>query len=332
MRVLVTGGAGYVGSHAVQALLEAGHEVRVLDDLSRGHRQAIPDGVPLVEGRVGDVAACERALAGVEGVLHFAALMSVAESMREPAAYWRVNVGEGLALLDAMARQRVRRIVFSSTCAVYGVPLHTPIAEDHPQDPISPYGSSKRAFEQALLDHARTGSLRAIALRYFNAAGCDPGGARGEDHRPVEEHLVPLAVDAALGHRPLFTVHGDDYDTPDGTCVRDFIHVSDLARAHVLALAAIDRGDAFQAVNLGSETGHSVRDVVQAVERIAGRKVPLRVGPRRPGDPPRLVASAGRARDTLGFRPALGLDDIVRTTLRWREEHPQGHAAAAATA
>jgi UDP-glucose-4-epimerase GalE len=332
VRVLVTGGAGYVGSHAVQALVDAGHEVRVLDDLSRGHREAIPAGVPLVTGRVGDAAACERALAGVDGVLHFAALMSVAESMRDPAAYWRVNVGEGLVLLDAMARQGVRRIVFSSTCAVYGEPVATPIAEDHPQDPISPYGSSKRAFERALFDHARTGSLRAVALRYFNAAGCDPGGARGEDHRPVEEHLVPLAVDAALGHRPAFTIHGDDYETPDGTCVRDFIHVSDLARAHVLALGALDRGDAFQAVNLGSETGHSVRQVVQAVERLSGRQVPLRVGPRRPGDPPRLVAAAARARQALGFRPALDLDDIVRTTLRWREAHPQGHAAAAATA
>ena len=332
MKVLVTGGAGYVGSHAAQALVDAGHEVRVLDDLSRGHREAIPPGVPLVTGRVGDPAACERALAGVDGVLHFAALMSVAESMRDPAAYWRVNVGEGLVLLEAMARQNVRRIVFSSTCAVYGVPVGTPIAEDHPQDPISPYGGSKRAFERALLDCSRTGSLRAIALRYFNAAGCDPGGVRGEDHRPVEEHLVPLAVDAALGHRPALTVHGDDYDTPDGTCVRDFIHVTDLARAHVLALTAVDRGDAFQAVNLGSETGHSVRQVVQAVERIAGRPVPVRVGPRRPGDPPRLVASAARAREVLGFRPGLDLDDIVRTTLRWREAHPPAHGAAAATA
>jgi len=215
---------------------------------------------------------------------------------------------------------------------VYGVPVGTPIAEDHPQDPISPYGSSKRAFERALLDCSRTGSLRAIALRYFNAAGCDPGGARGEEHRPVEEHLVPLAVDAALGHSPALTIHGDDYDTPDGTCVRDFIHVTDLARAHVLALTALDGGQPFQAVNLGSETGHSVRQVVQAVERLAGRAVPVRVGPRRPGDPPRLVASANRARDVLGFRPSLNLDDIVRTTLRWREAHPPGHGAAAATA
>jgi UDP-glucose-4-epimerase GalE len=330
--VLVTGGAGYVGSHAVRELLEAGHAVTILDDLSEGHREAVPADALLVEGDLGDPGALARALARADAVLHFAALAYVGVSVREPAAYYRTNVVKGLTLLWAMLEHGVRRLIFSSTCATYGNPQYLPLDEGHPTEPVNPYGATKRAFERALQDHAGAGQLRAIALRYFNAAGCDPGGARGEDHRPVEEHLVPLAVDAALGHRPLFTVHGDDYDTPDGTCVRDFIHVSDLARAHVLALAAIDRGDAFQAVNLGSETGHSVRDVVQAVERIAGRKVPLRVGPRRPGDPPRLVASAGRARDTLGFRPALGLDDIVRTTLRWREEHPQGHAAAAATA
>jgi UDP-glucose-4-epimerase GalE len=328
VKTLVTGGAGYIGSHAVQALLDAGHEVRVLDDLSRGHRPAVPAGVPVVEGRIGDPAACERALSGVDGVVHFAAFMSVAESVRDPAAYWRNNVGEGLVLLESMVRQKVGRIVFSSTCAVYGIPSGTPIAEDHPQDPISPYGGSKRAFERALLDYSRAGALRAIALRYFNAAGCDPDGRRGEDHRP-EEHLVPLAVDAALGRSAALTIHGDDYETPDGTCIRDFIHVTDLARAHVLALAAVQQGEPFQAVNLGTETGHSVRQVVQAVERISGRPVPVRVGPRRAGDPPRLVASAGRAREVLGFQPALGLDDIVRTTLRWREAHPRGYGASA---
>jgi UDP-glucose-4-epimerase GalE len=328
LRTLVTGGAGYIGSHAVRALLDAGHEVRVLDDLSRGHRAAVPPGVPLVEGRLGDPAACARALEGVDAVLHFAAFMSVAESVRDPASYYRVNVAEGLVLLEEMARRGVSRIVFSSTCAVYGVPVATPIAEDHPQDPISPYGASKRAFERALLDLSRAGVLRAVALRYFNAAGCDADGRLGEDHRP-EEHIVPLAVDAALGRGPGLTIYGDDYDTPDGTCIRDFIHVHDLARAHVLALDVLGRDEAFQALNLGSETGHSVREVVKAVERISGRAVPARVGPRRAGDPPRLVASAGRAREMLGFRAAFGLDEIVRSTLRWRVSHPHGYGRSA---
>jgi UDP-glucose-4-epimerase GalE len=331
LKVCVTGGAGYIGSHAVLALQGAGHEVRVLDDLSRGHRSAVPPSVPLAVGSVADPEACARALDGADAVLHFAAFMSVAESVRDPLSYYRVNVGEGVALLEAMARHTVPRIVFSSTCAVYGVPLRVPIAEDHPQDPISPYGASKRAFERALFDMSRTGAVRAIALRYFNAAGCDPQGRIGEDHRP-EEHLVPLAVDAALGRSAALTLHGDDYDTPDGTCIRDFIHVHDLARAHVLALEALDRGEAFRALNLGSESGHSVREVVRAVERLSGRPVPVRVGPRRAGDPPRLVAAAARAREVLGFTPAFSLDDIVRDTLRWRERHPYGYGRPAASA
>jgi len=331
VRVLVTGGAGYIGSHAVLALLEAGHEVRVIDDLSRGHAAAVAPGVPLVRGGVGDAGACAEALRGVEAVLHFAGVLSVAESVREPSLYYRVNVAESLTLLDEMVRQGVSRIVFSSTCATYGVPVRVPIDEDHPQDPISPYGASKRAFERMLIDFGRAGRLRAVALRYFNAAGCDPEGRLGEDHHP-EEHIVPLAVDAALGRGKGLTIFGDDYDTPDGTCVRDFIHVSDLARAHVLALAALDRGQPFQAYNLGSETGYSVRQVVGAVERLSGRQVPVSVGPRREGDPPRLVAAAGRASEALGFRAEKGLDEIVATTLRWRESHPRGYGEAAASA
>jgi UDP-glucose-4-epimerase GalE len=331
LNVLVTGGAGYIGSHAVAALLDAGHEVRVLDDLSRGHRQAVPEGVPLVVGRVGDPAACAAALEGVEAVLHFAGLLSVAESVREPELYYRINVAEGLGLLEAMGRAGVRRLVFSSTCATYGVPLQTPIAEDHPQDPINPYGASKRAFERALQDVSATGRLRAVSLRYFNAAGCDPAGRLGEDHRP-EEHLVPLAIDAALGRTRGLTIHGDDYDTPDGTCIRDFIHVQDLAHAHVQALGALQAGPPCQAYNLGTGQGHSVLEVVRTVERVLGRPVPAQVGPRRAGDPPRLVAAAVRARTALGFRPELGLEDIVRTTARWRREHPHGYGSRAATA
>jgi UDP-glucose-4-epimerase GalE len=331
LKVLVTGGAGYIGSHAVAALLDAGHEVRVLDDLSRGHRAAVPDRVPLLVGRVGEEAACASALSGVEAVLHFAGLLSVADSVRRPEEYYRVNVAEGLVLLEQMARAGVRRLVFSSTCATYGVPAQVPIPEDHPQDPINPYGATKRAFERMLLDVSRTGRLRAVALRYFNAAGCDPAGRLGEDHRP-EEHLVPLAVDAALGFNGGLTIHGSDYDTPDGTCIRDFVHVHDLARAHVQALEAMEVGEPFQAYNLGTGQGHSVLEVVSAVERVIGRPVPVQSGPRRPGDPPRLVAAATRARAAFGFHPELGLDDIVRTTVRWKRDHPHGYGSRAATA
>jgi UDP-glucose-4-epimerase GalE len=227
-----------------------------------------------------------------------------------------------------MAEAGVRKIIFSSTCATYGIPLRVPIDETHPQEPINPYGQSKRAFERALKDLADAGVLRAVALRYFNAAGCHPDGSLGEDHDP-EIHLIPLAIDAALGRRPSLTVFGEDYDTPDGTCIRDYIHVQDLANAHVQALAALDGGDAFRFYNLGSETGHSVREVLAAVEQVAGVKVPAVVGPRRAGDPPRLVASAEKIRRELGFRPRhAGLHDIVETALRWRQEHPKGYGKA----
>jgi UDP-arabinose 4-epimerase len=265
----------------------------------------------------------------VEAVLHFAGLRSVGESLSDPLAYYAANVTKGLTLLEAMAQAGVGKIVFSSTCAIYGTPLRIPLDEDHPQEPISPYGASKRAFERALLDLARAGRLRALSLRYFNAAGCHPDGSLGEDHRP-EEHLIPLALDAALGRLPPLTVNGDDYDTPDGTCIRDYIHVQDLAQAHVLGLGALSGGAAFQAYNLGSESGHSVRDVLRSVERVVGRSVPSRVGGRRAGDPPRLVSSAARIRQALGFRPAhVELDGIVETALRWRVDHPQGYGAAA---
>jgi len=324
----VTGGAGYIGSHAVRELRDAGLTVTVLDDLSRGHRAALPGDVRLVSADLADTGALRSALDGVEAVLHFAGLLSVAESVTDPVSYYRVNVAKGVALLGAMAEARVGKLVFSSTCAVYGVPVRLPLDEEHPQEPINPYGATKRAFERALLDLARTGRLRAVALRYFNAAGCHADGSLGEDHRP-EEHLIPLAIDAALGRRPQLVIHGDDYDTPDGTCIRDFIHVQDLARAHVLALAALQGGEPFQTFNLGSETGYSVREVVRAVGKVAGRAVPVRVGPRRPGDPPRLVASARRIRAALGFAPAhSGLEAIVETALGWRRDHPRGYGGA----
>jgi len=327
VKVLVTGGAGYIGSHAVRELRDAGHAVAVLDDLSYGHREAVPRDVPLIDADLADAAALRRGLEGADAVIHFAGLLSVAESVRDPASYYRVNVVKGLALLDAMIAARVRRIVFSSTCAVYGVPVRVPIDESHPQEPINAYGATKRAFERVLLDYARAGLLRAVALRYFNAAGCHPDGSLGEDHDP-EVHLIPLAVDAALGRGEGLRVHGDDYDTPDGTCVRDYIHVQDLARGHVAALS-LEGGEPFQAFNLGTGEGRSVREVIRAVERVTGRPVPVTSGARRPGDPPALVAQPDRARAALGFVPRWqDLEAIVETTARWRRDHPHGYGGA----
>jgi UDP-glucose-4-epimerase GalE len=326
VKVLVTGGAGYIGSHAVRELRDAGHAVTVLDDLSYGHREAVPRDVPLIDADLADATALRRGLEGADAVIHFAGLLSVAESVRDPASYYRVNVVKGLALLDAMTAAGVRRIVFSSTCAVYGVPLRVPIDEDHPQDPINSYGATKRAFERALFDFGRAGLLRAVALRYFNAAGCHPDGSLGEDHDP-EVHLIPLAVDAALGRGAGLTIHGEDYETPDGTCIRDYIHVQDLARAHVAALS-LEGGEPFQAFNLGTGRGRSVREVVTAVERVTGRPVKVTTGPRRPGDPPALVARPDRVRAALGFAPQWhDLEAIVETAARWRRDHPQGYGS-----
>jgi len=329
VNVLVTGGAGYIGSHAVRALTAAGHQVTVLDDLSQGHRAAVAE-ARFVEGDLGDPGALSRALEGADAVMHFAALASVAESVTRPALYQEVNVGKGRVLLDAMAARGIERLVFSSTCAVYGEPLRLPIDEDHPQRPVNPYGETKRAFEAELRQRAGSGRLRAVALRYFNAAGADPDGSLGEDHRP-EHHLIPRAIDAALGRGAELVIHGEDYDTADGTCVRDYIHVQDLSAAHVLALRGLDDGrESFRAYNLGTGRGHSVREVIRAVEHAVLRRVPTRIGPRRPGDPPALVASAERFEQELGFVPQYPeLRTIVEDALRWRREHPDGYGAAA---
>jgi UDP-glucose 4-epimerase len=327
VKVLVTGGAGYIGSHAVRELRDAGHDVAVLDDLSRGHRGSVPPEVPLVRGDLGDVGSLSRALDGVDAVLHFAGLLSVADSVADPVSYYRTNVVKGVALLEAMHAAGVRKLVFSSTCAVYGMPVRVPMDEEHPREPINPYGATKLAFERALSDLARTGRLRAVALRYFNAAGCHPDGSLGEDHRP-EEHIIPRAIDAALGRADALVIHGDDYDTPDGTCIRDYIHVQDLARAHVLALDLLEK-DGFNAFNLGTGTGRSVREVIECVERVTRKRVPARVGPRRAGDPPRLVAAVERARRDLGFTAGhTGLEPIVESAVRWRRDHPQGYGSA----
>lgn len=326
MRVAVTGGAGYIGSHAVAELLSQGHEVRVIDDFSAGHRAAVPDSVSLVEADIGDLAAMTKALAGHHAILHFAGLLSVGGSMKDPRSYFHANLAKGLTLLDAAKAAGVSRFIFSSTCATYGVP-QGPLNEEHPKEPVNPYGASKRAFEQVLEAYARIGQVRAIALRYFNAAGARRDGSLGEDHA-TEEHLIPLALDAAAGRRGPLTIFGDDYETPDGTCLRDYIHVDDLARAHARALEVVDQTESpFTAINLGTGRGTSVREVVQSVERVTDTKVPHAVGPRRAGDPPALVAVPALCQTVLGFEASItSIDEIVETAWRWRQAHPQGYS------
>ncbi|MEO8358455.1 MAG: UDP-glucose 4-epimerase GalE [Vicinamibacteria bacterium] len=328
MKVAVTGGAGYIGSHTVAELLSQGHEVTVIDDLSAGHRAAVPAATAFVQKDIGDVAAMTAALKGHDAIIHFAGLLSVAGSMKEPQSYFETNLVKGMALLDAAKVAGVNRFIFSSTCATYGVP-QGPLTEDHPKEPVNPYGASKRSFEQVLEAYARIGQLRAIALRYFNASGARRDGSIGEDHRH-EEHVIPLAIDAAAGRRGPLTIYGEDYGTADGTCERDYIHVDDLGRAHVLALSAVDRLDTpFAAINLGTGRGTSVRAVIESVERVTGLKVPHSVGPRRAGDPPALIAVPSKSKTVLDFEPEIvSIDEIVETAWRWRKSHPQGYSSA----
>jgi UDP-glucose-4-epimerase GalE len=329
--VLVTGGAGYIGSHAAKALGRAGYTVVVYDNLIAGHRQAVRYG-PLVEGDITDVAAVRAALREHEvfAVMHFAAFLDVGESVREPVRYYRNNVIGALSVLEAMAAESVRCFVFSSTCATYGEPIETPISESHPQRPINSYGETKLTVERALPHLERAHALRWVALRYFNAAGADPDGEIGEDHAP-EIHLIPRAIEAATGGRPL-QVFGDDYPTPDGTCLRDYIHVTDLADAHVRALEVIAKGGQSSAYNLGTGQPHSVRQVIDAVERVTGRRVPWTLAPRRPGDPAVLYAAPQKAQAELGWKPRFfDLEAIVRTAWGWHQNHPQGYGPAIAS-
>jgi UDP-glucose 4-epimerase len=329
MRILVTGGAGYVGGFAARHLLGAGHDVTILDDLSQGHRQALPSGL-LVQGNVGDPALVGRLLREhrIEAVMHFAASTYVGESVENPSKYWRNNVVHTLELLQAMRDQGVRRIVFSSTCATYGERAEMPLREETPQAPGSPYAFTKFAIEQLIRDFSRAHGLGHVLLRYFNASGGQADGAHGEDHRP-ETHLIPILLQAALGQRDRVDVFGDDYPTPDGTCIRDYVHVEDLARAHELAVEGCPAPDAERqgrVFNIGTGTGHSVLEVIHSVERITGRKLPYRVVGRRPGDPPRLVASSERLRGELGWEPHYtDLDETVRTAWAWHESHPHGY-------
>jgi UDP-glucose-4-epimerase GalE len=322
--VLVTGGAGYIGSHACKALSRAGYRVVVFDNLSAGHRSAVRYG-ELVEGDVTDVAAVRAALRGFDlsVVMHFAALLDVGESVREPARYYRNNVIGALSVLEAMAAESVRHFVFSSTCATYGEPIETPIAETHPQRPINSYGETKLAVGRALPHFERAFGVRWAALRYFNAAGADPDGELGEDHSP-EIHIIPRAIDAATGG-PGLHVFGDDYPTPDGTCLRDYVHVSDLADAHVLALQAIVETGKSGMYNLGTGRPHSVREVIGSVERITGLRVPWTLAPRRSGDPAVLYAAAHKAHAELHWTPRHAeLDAIVSSAWNWHRAHPKG--------
>ena len=328
MKILVVGGAGYVGSTSVESFLDAGHEVVVYDNLTSGHAQAVPDGAQLVVGDIRDGGGLDRLLSdGVDAVLHCAARSLVGESMADPGLYYRTNVSGGVALLEAMNRTGVKRLVYSSTAAVYGEPRRVPIAEADRTQPINPYGETKLAFEGAMRWFCAAHDFRAISLRYFNVAGATE--LNGEDHNP-ETHLMPLVLRVAAGDVSHVQIYGQDYPTPDGTCIRDFIHVRDLSNAHLLSLEATGEGDpSLEIYNLGSAAGFSVREVVEAARRVTGRPIPARVVKRRVGDPPVLVASSRRARRELGWQPSHSvLDQMLTDAWVWREKHPTGYAGA----
>lgn len=320
LHILVVGGAGYIGSHMVQRLGQAGCHVTTLDNLSNGHRDAVLYG-ELVQGDLANQPLLDDLLARhrFDAVMHFASLIQMGESVQHPAKYYQNNLGHTLQLLDAMHAAGVQRFIFSSTAATFGEPLYSPIDELHPQRPINPYGRSKWMVEQVLPDYAAAYGLRSVCLRYFNAAGADPEGHLGERHEP-ETHLIPLALQAVAGQRTHVSVFGRDYDTPDGTCIRDYIHVSDLCEAHWLALQHLLAGGGSRCYNLGNGQGFSVQQVLDTVQRVTGRSVPVQDAPRRLGDPARLVADASRARQELGWVPRYPeLHDMVRHAWHWQQ-------------
>lgn len=321
MKILVVGGAGYIGSHMVKFLVQAGHAVVVLDDLSAGHRDAVVSGATLVEGSIGDTALLDAMFAreGFEAVMHFASWIQVGESMREPAKYYHNNVANTLILLDAMVTHGVRNFIFSSTAAIFGEPEYTPIDEAHPKSPINPYGRTKLMVEQILADYDSAYGLKFTCLRYFNAAGADPEGELGERHDP-ETHLIPLVLQAASGRRESIAVFGNDYATRDGTCVRDYIHIWDLAQAHLLALERMRTTGKSAAYNLGNGEGYSIREVIDTARQVTGRDINVVMAERRPGDPAVLVADATRAREELGWEPRYAeLATIVAHAWAWEQ-------------
>ncbi len=327
MNVLVTGGAGYIGSHAVRRLLAGGHTVAVLDSLHRGHRAAVPDGVPLVEADLRQTDVVEKALNEnkVDCVMHFAALAYVGESVGDPLTYYDNNTAGTVSLLRAMDRAKVRRLVFSSTCATYGEPASMPIVETMPQSPINPYGWSKLFVERVLIDYAAANKDFAFAaLRYFNVAGSASDGSIGEDHEP-ETHIIPVLLNVALGKVEKVTIFGDDYDTPDGTCIRDYIHVEDLADAHAVVMEALKDGEQ-RFYNLGIGQGRSVKELIDAAREVTGCKIPADLGPRRAGDPPMLYANADKINNELGWSASItDIKQTIETAWRWFEANPDGY-------
>jgi len=329
MAILVTGGTGYIGSVTIELLRARGDDVLILDDLCRGHRAAVDPGIPLYAGKVQDTALIERIAREhrIDSCIHFAALIEAGESVKDPAAYFENNSGQGFAFLRALTRAGINRVVFSSTAAVYGEPKQTPIPEDHPQWPANPYGWSKFFMERALEAYYKAYGLAFIALRYFNAAGAT--ALHGEHHEP-ESHLVPNVIKAALGQRPGVSVFGTDYPTPDGTCVRDYIHVADLGSAHLAALDRLREGCPPEAINLGNGKGYTVLQVIETVKQVSGRDFKVNLEGRRAGDPSHLVAGAEKARRLLGWQPKYPeLNDIVRTAWEWHLAHPRGYEDAA---
>ncbi|MDA7950790.1 MAG: UDP-glucose 4-epimerase GalE [Pirellulaceae bacterium] len=333
MNILITGGAGYIGSHCVRALLEAGHTVVVYDNLIYGHRGAIESinqhGGYTCELIVGDLHEKERLVSilqenKIEAVMHFAAYAFVGESVENPAKYYQNNIVAALSLLDAVKETNINKFVFSSTTATYGEPTTIPIAETEPQQPINPYGFTKLVFEQALADYAHSYGLGYAALRYFNAAGASPDGLIGEDHTP-ETHLIPLVLQVALGQRENITIFGQDYPTPDGTCIRDYIHVNDLAAAHIKALQHIRPAKGLK-LNLGTGRGNSVLEIIEAARKVTGHPIPALEGTRREGDPPELVANSQLAQKTLDWQPRYtNIEETIATAWAWHKNHPRGY-------